>query len=144
MQQDLRHAVRILTASPGFTAVAVLSLALGIGANTAIFSLLNSVLMSRLPVRNPHELVMLTDPRRSGVGDRGADKGNAPLPTYQEFRLLQDAAPASRPLMASTSSSLRAPRPVSSGDEPGGDFHPPGVGGLLCDARRACARRTDV
>src|SRR4029450_13225359 len=67
IRQDLRHAVRILAANPGFTAVAVLSLALGIGANAAIFSLLNSVLMSALPVRNPHELVILTDPDASGV-----------------------------------------------------------------------------
>ena len=67
MQQDLRHALRMLAANPGFTAVAVLSLALGIGANTAIFSLLNSVLMSTLPVRDPHELVMLTESGCGGV-----------------------------------------------------------------------------
>ena len=61
-------------ASPGFTAVAVASLALGIGANTAIFSLLNGVLMSTLPVRNPHELVLLTDPGSSGVARRLAGR----------------------------------------------------------------------
>ena len=72
IRQDLRHALRILATSPGFTAVAVLSLALGIGANAAIFSLLNSVLMSTLPVPAPHELVMLTDPATSGVSSRRA------------------------------------------------------------------------
>jgi hypothetical protein len=75
IHQDLRHAGRIFAASPGFTAVAVLSLALGIGANTAIFSLLNSVLMNRLPVRNPHELVILTDPGSRGVR-RGCSEGS--------------------------------------------------------------------
>ncbi len=61
--------------------MAVLSLALGIGANTAIFSLLNSVLMSTLPVRNPHELVMLTDPVTSGVsiGMEGGERSLAHL-----------------------------------------------------------------
>jgi predicted permease len=56
---DLRYAIRTLRAAPGFALVAILSLALGIGANTAIFSLINAVMLKSLPVRNPEQLVVV-------------------------------------------------------------------------------------
>ena len=53
---DIKYGLRQLIKTPGFTTVAIISLALGIGVNTAIFSLLNAVWMRSLPVKNPHEL----------------------------------------------------------------------------------------
>ncbi|MGH9667895.1 MAG: ABC transporter permease, partial [Bryobacteraceae bacterium] len=58
--QDLRYAIRALRSSPGFTAVAILSLALGIGANTAIFSLIDAVMLKSLPVSHPEQLLQVT------------------------------------------------------------------------------------
>ena len=69
---DLRHSLRTLKKSLLFTSVAIASLALGLGANTAIFSLLDQVLLRPLPVKNPYELVPLTSP---GV-NRGAFNGD--------------------------------------------------------------------
>jgi predicted permease len=59
LSQDMSYAVRVLLKKPGLTAVIVLSLALGIGANTAIFTVVKAVLLNRLPVENPEELVLL-------------------------------------------------------------------------------------
>src|SRR5438045_9667438 len=63
MVQDLRYAVRTLLTTPAFTIVVVLTLALGIGANTAIFSLTDQVLLRLLPVKSPERLVVLDGPR---------------------------------------------------------------------------------
>ena len=89
MLKDLRFAIRTLARSPLFTIVAVLSLALGIGANTAIFSLVDRVYLRRLPVVEPERLVLLKDPGPYGNGSAWSDdNGHSQFshPVYQQVR----------------------------------------------------------
>src|SRR5438270_7863327 len=89
---DCRYALRSLRLSPGFAAVAILSLAFGIGANTAIFQLLNAVRLRSLPVRNPEELVYLKP--SNSHGRMGNFRGTFPIftnPIWEQIRDHQQA-----------------------------------------------------
>src|SRR5271168_2012792 len=85
LARDVRYAVRILAKTPVITSVAVLSLALGIGANTAIFSLLDSVLVKLLPIQHPEELVRVQRFRGDAISSSSLTN-----PLWEEIRSRQD------------------------------------------------------
>jgi putative ABC transport system permease protein len=82
LQQDLRYAVRMLIKSPGFTVVAVVALTLGIGANTAIFSVVNSVLLRPLPYSEPERLMQLWE----ADSRKGRSEMPASYPNFADWR----------------------------------------------------------
>jgi len=82
--QDLRFAFRTFTKSPVFVIVAVLSLALGIGANTAIFTLVDQILLRLLPIKNPEQLILLTARGQHYGSNNGPNKLSYVM--YEDFR----------------------------------------------------------
>ena len=90
--QDLKHAARLLRLNPGFAAAAILSLALGIGANTALFQLINAVRLRTLPVKDPQQLLSVKIDKRNGA--TGSFVSNYPdltFPIWQQIREKQQA-----------------------------------------------------
>ena len=80
--KDLRYGVRMLMKRPGFTAVAIIALALGIGANTAIFSVVNAVLLKPLPFSDPDRLIRIYETDKH----RGLTQGSASYPDFADWR----------------------------------------------------------
>jgi putative ABC transport system permease protein len=95
MMTDLRYAVRMVAKSPGFTAVVVVTLALGIGANAAIFSVVNATFLRSLPYSGPERIAVLREHDGPG-GDRPVS-----YPDYIDWREREDDRPrGGRPMVA--------------------------------------------
>jgi predicted permease len=130
---DIRYGCRTLANNPAFTVVAVLTLALGIGANTAIFNVVDSALLRSLPVPHPEELTLLTDTEAHGHA-YGSQSGERTLLAFWEFEYLRDHSDVFSGMFAADSSLAKTQLSISRGsverDEPAnirlvsGDYFP--------------------
>ncbi|HEY4304857.1 MAG TPA: ABC transporter permease [Gemmatimonadaceae bacterium] len=122
LQQDLFYALRTLRRNIGFTAIVVTALAIGIGANTAIFTLIDAVLVRTLPVAHPEQLVSIGNPARVSSLSQGSPRTDImAMPVYKDLR-------ANNQIFTDVLASGRAPRlDARIGDKSTGEFeHPRG------------------
>jgi predicted permease len=107
LASDLRYSLRLLAKSPGFTAIAILSLALGVGANTAIFTLINQLMLQELPVHRPDQLVSFGEASGGGVEGTVA-VGTGGLFSYNFYRQIEKQHEFFEDVSASASFTLPA------------------------------------
>src|ERR1700692_4819910 len=81
IRKDIRYGVRMLGKNPGFSLIAVLTLALGIGANTAIFSMVDSILLRPLPVKDPQQITVLAFQQK-----QGSPQSNFSIAAFRDLR----------------------------------------------------------
>lgn len=107
--KDIRYGLRGMLKRRGFTAVALITLALGIGANTAIFTLINAVVLKPLPVKNPEELVLFNDSPSQGTMKSDGDlaTGRWDLFSYESYRYFREHDPSFQELSAFRSGESR-------------------------------------
>jgi putative ABC transport system permease protein len=98
--QDIRYGVRMLLKAPSFSIVATIALALGIGANTAIFSVVNAVLLRPLPFPNSDQLMTIWETDHQ----RGQERGSYSYPNFRDLREQNHASNIFLPITSATSS----------------------------------------
>ncbi len=130
--QDIRYGVRLMAANPGFTAVAALSLALGIGANTTIFTVVNAIFLSPLPVRDMSSLAMVFTTDSKQAGGALGNLMQVSYPNYVDFRDQNNAFEqlAAFAFIGGTLNTEEGPRPIQGFMVTGNYFDTLGVDAL--------------